>query len=272
MIVHSGLDFDILGPALVAGLLVLATHVPLGLIVLRRGIIFIDIALAQVAALGVVFGAFIWGEIGNFAIQASAVVAAIGAAGLFIWTDKRFPREQEALIGITYVFAAALQLILLASNPSGSEHLKDLLVGQILWVTPLKLLQLAAMYAPIVALWAMVDLSRHRILFYGVFAIAITISVQIVGMLLVFASLIIPALAARVGPPRLQHILAYNIGAVGYAGGLLLSGWWDVPTGAAIVCVLVPVAAVSACLIRLIAGVQQQDDLPRHGHVPSAAE
>src|SRR5215510_11783326 len=207
---RNGLDFEILGPALVAGLLVLATHVPLGLIVLRRGIIFIDIALAQVAALGVVFGVYVWGELGTFAIQASAVTAAIGCAALFVWTDKHFPHQQEALIGVTYVFTAALQLILLASNPSGAEHLKDLLVGQILWVTPLKLVQLAALYAPIVVLMTIVDLSRQRMLFYTIFAICITISVQIVGMFLVFSTLIIPALAARVGPERYQHMLAFN--------------------------------------------------------------
>jgi zinc/manganese transport system permease protein len=247
---HNGLDFEILGPALVAGLLVLATHVPLGLVVLRRGIIFIDIALAQVAALGVVFGVYVWGELGTFAIQASAVTAAIGCAALFVWTDKRFPQQQEALIGVTYVFAAALQLILLSSNPSGAEHLKDLLVGQILWVTPIKLLQLGILYAPIVILWMVFDLSKNRGLFYTLFAISITISVQVVGMFLVFSSLIIPALAARVAPERYQHIIAFNIGAVGYAAGLLVSGLFDVPTGAAIVCTLAPTAVVAAALIR----------------------
>lgn len=260
---HGGLSVEILGPAMVAGLLVLSTHVPLGLIVLRRGIIFIDIALAQVAALGVVTGAYLWGDLGDLAVQASAVAAAIGCAALLIWTDKRFPHEQEALIGVVYVFAAALQLILLASNPSGSEALKDLLVGQILWVTPARLLHLALLYAPIIAIWAMVDLTRNRIVFYGLFAVAITVSVQIVGMLLVFCSLIVPALAARAGPARLQHALAFNIGAVGYLGGLLVSGLFDIPTGAAIVCTLVPVAAVSAWLIRLFAA-------PRPAEAPAA--
>lgn len=248
---RGSVDFEILGPALVAGLLVLSTHVPLGMIVLRRGIIFIDIALAQVAALGVVFGVYVWGELGTFAIQASAVVAALGCAALFVWTDKRFPHQQEALIGVTYVFAAALQLILLASNPGGAEHLKDLLVGQILWVTPMKLMQLAALYAPVVILWAVFDLSKHRALFYTLFAVSITISVQVVGMLLVFSSLIVPALAGRVAPERFQHVVAFNVGAVGYAAGLVMSGLFDIPTGAAIVCTLVPMAILAAALMRL---------------------
>src|SRR5262249_4174895 len=159
---------------------------------------------------------------------------------------------------------AALQLILLASNPSGAEHLKDLLVGQILWVTPAKLIQLSLLYAPIVVIWAVFDLTRNRALFYTVFAISITISVQVVGMFLVFSSLIIPALAARVGPERLQHILAFNIGAAGYIAGLLLSGIFDIPTGAAIVCALVPVAIIAAGLIRLCAG-RVQEPPPFHG-------
>ena len=251
----TGLDLQVMGPALVAGLLVLATHVPLGGIVLNRGIIFIDIALAQVAATGVVFGTMMWGpDINDWIVQASAVGAALACAAFLVWTDKRFPAVQEAIIGVAYVSAAAVQLMMLAANPSGAEHLKKLLIGQILWVTPMQLLGVGLVYAAVLALWYYRDLQRERILFYIAFAIVITLSVQIVGILLVFASLIVPALAARGARPSLRPLIAFNIGAVGYLAGIVASALFNTPTGATIVCTLVPVAIVSAMLVGAIAG------------------
>lgn len=278
----GALSFDILGPALVAGLLILATHVPLGAIVLNRGIIFIDIALAQVAALGVVFGTVMWGAVSGLVVQACAVAAALSCSVVLTWTDKRFPEIQEAIIGVLYVFAAALQIILLAYSANGAEHLKALLVGQILWVTPLQLLVIGLIYAAVLALWYFRDLARERHLFYGAFAVVITASVQIVGVLLVFASLIVPALATRHAPARWRLTIAFNIGVFGYIGGLVASAVLDIPTGAAIVCVLVPAAALAAVLIeRRFGGVQDevqavaQDGVAhRHDghHVPRRAE
>jgi zinc/manganese transport system permease protein len=243
------LNLTILGPALVAGLLVLATHVPLGAIVLSRGIVFIDIALAQVAALGVVFGTFMWGDVSPWVVQGCAIAAALGCSALMTWTDKRWPAAQEAIIGVIYVFAAAMQVILLSSNPNGGDSLKTLLVGQILWVTPTQLVVVGVIYAAVVALWYLRDLSRERLLFYGAFAIVITASVQIVGVLLVFASLIVPALATQHTAPRWRLIIAFNIGVGGYVGGLVLSALLDLPTGAAIVCVLIPVAILTATVV-----------------------
>jgi zinc/manganese transport system permease protein len=246
----NALNLDILGPALVAGLLVLATHVPLGVIVLNRGIIFIDIALAQVAALGVVYGNFMWGNVSGWVVQFCAIVAAICCSALLTWTDKRFPRDQEAIIGVVYVFAAAAQIILLAYNPNGSENLKALLVGQILWVTPTQLLFVGLIYAAIIAVWYVRDLARERMLFYAAFAVVITASVQIVGVLLVFASLIVPALVTQHAPPRWRLAIAFNTGVAGYVGGLIASALFDLPTGAAIVCTLIPVAILVAAIVR----------------------
>lgn len=246
----TGLDLQVMGPALVAGLLVLSTHVPLGVIVLNRGIIFIDIALAQVAATGVVFGTMMWGhDISEWVVQASAIGAALACSAFLVWSDRRFPAVQEAIIGVVYVSAAAVQLMMLAANPSGAEYLKKLLIGQILWVTPLQLLGIALVYAMVLALWFFRDLQRERILFYVAFAVVITLSVQIVGVLLVFASLIVPALAARSAPTRLRPMIAFNIGAIGYVTGILVSALFNTPTGATIVCTLVPVAIVSAMIV-----------------------
>lgn len=245
----GALSLDILGPALVAGLLILATHVPLGMIVLNRGLIFIDIALAQVAALGVVFASLMWGASSIWVVQLCAVGAAIGCSAILTWTDSRWPEIQEAIIGVIYAMAAAAQIILLAYSPNGAEQLKALMVGQILWVTPLQLVIVAAIYAAVLAIWFFRDLARERLLFYAVFAVAITASVQIVGVLLVFASLIVPAMAARRAPPGWQMTIAFNVGVVGYLAGLLASAVLDLPTGAAIVVTLIPVALAAAMLM-----------------------
>jgi zinc/manganese transport system permease protein len=246
----TGLDIDVLGPALVAGFLVIATHVPLGSIVLDRGIIFIDIALAQVAATGVVFGNLMWGGLSEWVVQASAVGAAISVAGFLVWTDKRFPLVQEAIIGIVYVCAASVQLMMLAFNPSGAEFLKKLLIGQILWTTPLQLAGVALVYACALVIWYYRDFSRDRATFYVVFAVVITLSVQIVGILLVFASLIVPALAARAVKPRWRLLVAFNIGAIGYLIGIAASAVFNTPTGASIVCALVPAAILCGLVLR----------------------
>jgi zinc/manganese transport system permease protein len=99
----TGLDLQVLGFGLIAGLLILATHIPLGMIVLGRGIIFIDIAVAQVAATGVVFGNFMWGSMIGWSVQLSAIAAALTCVAFLIWSDKRFPEAQEAIIGCVYV-------------------------------------------------------------------------------------------------------------------------------------------------------------------------
>ena len=130
----SALDWGILGPPLIAGLLVLATHVPLGMQVLDRGIVFIDLAIAQIAGLGVIAADALGLPEGGVAVQAAAVSAALLGAALLTWTERRAAQQQEALIGVMFILAACAGILLLAGNPHGGEHLKDLLVGQILWV------------------------------------------------------------------------------------------------------------------------------------------
>src|SRR5262245_326235 len=114
-----GIDIGILWPALIAGLLVVATHVPLGIQVLNRGIVFIDLAIAQIAGLGVILADW-WGfEPQGWAAQIAALTAALSGALLLTWTEKYWPEVQEAVIGVTFVLAASTALILLASNPHG---------------------------------------------------------------------------------------------------------------------------------------------------------
>jgi zinc/manganese transport system permease protein len=238
-------DWSIIGPAIIAGLLVLSTHVPLGQEVLKRGIIFIDLAIAQVAGLGVL-AAGVWGwEDSHWAVQFSAVSAALIAAGGLNWTEKRWPKLQEPLIGILFVLAATGSILLLAENPHGGEHLKDLLVGQILWSTWSMLIPIALLYLVLLSVWFLGRNKIGQFGFYVTFAFAVTASVQLVGVYLVFASLIIPALASRRmhGVPRL--VAGYMIGAASFVAGIVLSALFDMPTGAVTVWTMAAVSTVA---------------------------
>lgn len=243
----AALDWTILGPALVAGLLVLATHVPLGMEVLDRGIVFIDLAIAQIAGLGVIVALALGLPEGGVWTQAAAVIAALAGALLLTWTERRAAQQQEALIGVLFVLASCVSIVLLASNPHGGEHLKDLLVGQILWVNTVQLAWLTAVSVVLVIV-IFGGLARRfgGFGFYAVFAVAVTASVQLVGVYLVFSSLIVPALATRALRGKARLAVAYGIGAVGYALGLALSALFDLPSGAIVVCALVGVGLVYA--------------------------
>ena len=256
----EGLELSILGPACLAGLLVLSTHVPLGQQVLARGIIFIDLAIAQVAALGVILAQYLGMDEQGYGVEIAAAIAALAGGALLTWTDRKWPEFQEPLIGTLFVLAATGGLLLLANNPHGSEHLKDLLVGQILWVSVRQLIPVALLSAALLVViwWRRADLSG--LLFYGLFALAITASVQLVGVYLVFASLIVPALATAgmSGPRRL--VTAYAIGAAGYVIGLVCSAVLDLPSGAMIVWTLAGCGIVARVLLtfgerRRISGV-----------------
>ena len=231
----EGLDIGILGPAFCAGLLVLATHVPMGQQVLARGIVFIDLAIAQIAGLGVIAADALGWEPQGYAVQVAAVSAALVGAGLLTFTERRWPDMQEALIGVLFVLAACAGLLLLANNPHGGEQLKDLLVGQILWVSYKQLIPIALLYGFILALWFTVRSKLGPIGFYAMFAIVVTASVQLVGVYLVFASLIIPALASRFYGSQRQLTVGYVTGVLGYALGLACSAIFDLPSGAVVV-------------------------------------
>jgi zinc/manganese transport system permease protein len=242
-------DWTIIGPALVAGLLVLTTHVPLGQEVLRRGIIFIDLAIAQVAGLGVITADAMSWEHGGIEVQIAAVLAALTAAFALQWTEGRWPKTQEPLIGIAFILAATGGILILAGNPHGSEHLRDLLVGQILWSTWGSLVPIAVIYAAILVFRGLARGRLGRLGFYASFAIAVTVSVQVVGIYLVFASLIIPALATHRLSGRRRLLAAYAIGGLSYLLGIVLSSVIDLPTGAVIVWTMAAVALVGNLLL-----------------------
>jgi len=242
----EALDFAILGPALIAGLLVLATHVPMGQQVLARGIVFIDLAIAQIAGLGVIAADALGWEPQGVAVQVAAVGAALLGALLLTFTEKRWPDVQEALIGVLFVLAACAGILLLAGNPHAGEHLKDLLVGQILWVSYRQLLPIAVLTFVLLALWFGPGARLGRVGFYAMFAFAVTASVQLVGVYLVFATLIIPALASRFHPTKRRLAVGYLVGVLGYVLGLGLSAVLDLPTGAVVVWTLAVIGILFA--------------------------
>lgn len=230
-------ELDIIALPFLAGLLIVATHVPLGREVLHRGIIFIDLAVAQIAGLGVIVALWLGRDAGDWVAQGIAVVSALLGATLIRGFERHWPDIQEALIGITFVMAATAGMLLLAGDPHGAEHLSGLLAGQLLWVNADQLQVAAVIYLPVMVLWYWLGPGRLR--FYLLFAVTVTVSVQLAGVFLVFASLIVPAVAIR----RLQGVAAiatgYVVGGIAYAAGLLCSLLFDWPAGPAIVWMLV---------------------------------
>jgi len=244
----TALDLTILGPAFITGLLVTMTHVPLGQRVLQRGIIFLDLAVAQIAGLGIIVAYSFHQDPGTWQVQLIAVIAAILGVLLLNFTEKKWPEIQEALIGSSFVLASSASILLLASNSHGGEQLKELLVGQILWVSYEQIIPVMFLYGAILVLWFSISRHASSLHFYLLFAVTITASVQLIGVYLVFASLILPALAVRnTGKHDLRY--GYLIGGLGYLTGLVSAAIFDMPAGAMIVCSLALTAIVIGLLL-----------------------
>ncbi|MCL1141183.1 metal ABC transporter permease [Shewanella gaetbuli] len=245
---------SILLPALVAGFLVLSTHVVLGQQVLKRGIIFIDLAIAQVAALGAIVS-HINHDIEDIPfshVWMPALFALLGAA-VIAWLARKFEDELEAFIGCFYVLSAVGAMLLLANDPHGAELLKQLMSGQILWVSWSQLILPAVVSALILLAITLKPKLLDGASFYFIFAIVITLSVELVGVYLVFSTLILPALALNQYKGKGKLALAYVVGVIGYVAGLCLSASYDLPSGAAIVATL----AVSGLGFRLFLSQKQ---------------
>ena len=240
-----------------AVLVIAAMHVYLGLHVVRRGVIFVDLALAQVAALGTAVGVLLDWPPEALSTYSLALGFTFFGAVLFTFTRTRNRRvPQEAIIGITYVVAAALMILLLSKSVEGAEQVNNLLVGSILFVTPKSVGITFVSYAAIglIHWWFRAEFSRASqarsdsdameartrfwdFMFYITFGIVVTISVRIIGVLLVFSYLIIPAVGALLifRDLRSQLLFSFVYSLVASALGMLASIALDIPTGAAIV-------------------------------------
>ena len=245
----SGFDWSLLLAPLCAGLLVCATHIPLGRRVLDRGIIFLDLTVAQVAALGVTIEMLLnhghAHEHADWHAQLSATAGALAVALLLAWTERRWMHIQEALIGSLYVLSACLMLLLLSGAAHGHEQLNQLLAGQILWVTFDDLMMPLLVTLGVVVAMAL-GVARNIWGFYVLFAVSVTVSVQLVGVFLVFATLILPALAVVKRLKPSAFVIAGLIGISGYALGLACSAIFDLPSGPLIVITLAGMSLVFA--------------------------
>jgi zinc/manganese transport system permease protein len=243
--VESAEIIEIIAPPLAIGFVVAAIHAPLGIEVLRRGIVFIDLAIAQIVGLGILLVNMLWAEPSWLLRQFAIVVIAALAALFFRLIEQRLTREQEAVIGSCFIVAASGALIAVANDPHGGEELQHILSGQILFVTWSDILAFLPMYGVVAIAWAGWPSLRRGVSFFLVFALAVTASVQLVGVYVVFASLILPALAAnrretgKLGP-------ALVCGGTAVLCGIAASTLMDLPAGP----VLVVCYALATVVIR----------------------
>ena len=223
----------VIGPAFLICSMIVLTHVPLGIEVLKRGIIFIDLAIAQVAGLGLIATNFFFIEPHPLLPQLVALTCAILAGLFFHKVEIKIPKQQEAIIGVTFILAASIAILLLANHPSGGEEIRHLLSGQILFVTWLDVATHTPIYILILAVWFFKKKYRNNIGFYLLFALAVTSSVQLVGIYVVFASLILPALAViNISNP---YKLGWLCGIISVIAGIFLAILFDAPAGPVIV-------------------------------------
>jgi zinc/manganese transport system permease protein len=250
---------DLMLPPLAACMIIVAIHSYLGLHIIAREVIFVDLSLAQMAALGSTVAILAGLEPGSASAYAYSLGFTTLGAAIFSLTrtSEKGRVPQEAIIGIVYVVASAAAILVADRAPRGGEAIKDILVGSLLWVTWPTILKLAGAYA---LLGLFHYLLRRRFLtisfepeaalakgwkirwwdfwFYLSFGVVITLSVPIAGVLLVFSFLVVPAAVAFQFTTRQRGLalVSWGAGVLASAGGLALSFRYDLPTGPVIVC------------------------------------
>jgi len=239
-------------------LVLVAMHGYLGTHVVQRGVIFVDIALAQIAAFGVSLALLLGAEVGSGVAYATGLATTFVGALLLSGTRTHNDRiPQEAYIGVIYVVFSAAMMLILANLPHGGEEVNHLLVGSILWVSWFNVIKTSILYAALggVLLWGHsrltrvtenpeqaqadgLNLRRWDFVFYLVLGVVVTSSVQVAGVLMVFTLLVVPSIMAiRLfdrTPLRVAWVLV--VGTVSVVIGATLSYTLDLPTGSAIVC------------------------------------
>ncbi len=249
--------FDLMIWPLLAALVLTGIHVYLGLHVVTRGVIFVDLALAQIAALGMAIGVLLGWADNSLPVYLLALSFTFLGAAIFAYTRSLTRAvSQEAIIGIVYAVSAAVMIILFSKSAEGAEHLNHLLVGSILFVTPEIVLKTFMLYS-IIGLFhwtyrkqfmqtseipeggksTTINLKLWDFLFYMTFGFVVTSSVRIAGVFLVFSFLIIPATAALLFVKGVKNRLLFGwaFGVVGSLLGMIISVLMDIPTGATIV-------------------------------------
>ena len=254
----------LLWPAFVVAICLVGIHTYFGIEVLRRKVIFVDLALAQIAALGATVAFLLGHPVQSAAAYGYSLGFTLVAAVLLAFTrawSSRIP--QEALIGVIYVVAAAAAILLIDRAPQGAEHLKQILTGNIVTSGIDELVFIAPLYLAIAALHAILRRwladgasVAWDFLFYATFGIVVTSSVALAGVLLVFSFLIIPAAIGVLYADTLARQLAIGwlAGAVTSAAGLAVSFMVDLPTGATMVCAFGAALAIAGVLYPVLCG------------------
>ena len=254
----------LLWPALVVAFCLVGIHTYFGIEVLRRKVIFVDLALAQIAALGATTAFLLGHPVQSMAAYGYSLSFTFLAAVLLAFTRSWSARiPQEALIGVIYVVAAAAAILLIDRAPQGAEHLKQILTGNILTSGMDELVYLAPLYLAIAAghwmlrRWLTQATSLvSEFVFYATFGIVVTSSVALAGVLLVFSFLIIPAAIGVLYADMLARQLAtgWIAGTLTSAAGLAASFTFDLPTGATMVCAFGGALAIAGLLYPFLRG------------------
>ena len=245
---------EILLPPFVAAMIILFTHAYFGLHVIQREVIFVDLALAQIAALGSTVAFLLGAAHGSNQAYLFAIGFTLLGALIFSFTRlEESPVPQEAIIGITFVVASAAVILLASFSSEGTEYVRETLTGSLIWVTWPSLAKMGATYAAIalfpylmrrtmLAITFAPGRVRHLrfwdFVFYASFGVTITASVQVAGVLMVFSVLVIPAVIAFFYTRRFIHalLLAWITGTLAIVLGLGISFSLDITTGPVLVC------------------------------------
>jgi zinc/manganese transport system permease protein len=275
---------ELMLPPFVACMILVAIHSYLGLHVIAREVIFVDLSLAQMAALGTTTGILAGVAPDSQTAHIFALLFVIVGAAVFAATrTKNHGRvPQEAIIGIVYVVASAAAILVADKAPRGADVIKDILVGSILWVTWPTIGKLALAY---LVLGALLFVGRRRFetisfepavaeqrgwnirwwdfLFYSIFGVVITFSVPLGGVLMVFSFLVVPAVTAFLFTrrPGLLTVLSWSTGAVASAAGLAVSYKYDLPTGPLVVCTFGLVLLLAAAVRHFVLPVPPTEPL-----------
>ncbi len=275
---------EFLAAPFVASLILTGIHAYLGVHVVERGVIFVDLSLAQIAALGATIALLMpisqGDPHGPVVYWISLGFTFIGAAVFSMIRTRRARIPQEAIIGISYAVASAAAILAMSKSTSQAEHLKDMLVGNIIAVSWAEVLRTAVLYGIVGAFHyvfrskflaismnpqraeaAGISLRFWDFLFYASFGFVVTSSVSIAGVLLVFCYLIVPSVAAMLFADRIGPRLAigWSMGTIVSALGVYLSLVLDLPTGATIVCTFGLVLVVLALARVLLPGGHTRD-------------
>jgi zinc/manganese transport system permease protein len=260
--------------AAVAALVLAGIHAYLGFHIVRRGVLFVDLALAQMAALGVAIGLALGHEHDGVNSYLLALGMTLVGAALFAWLRGRSRQVPlEAFIGIVFATAQAAVFLVLEKSPSGAEHLKETLVGSLFTVDPRIVGRIALLYAGVGLVHVLLRKPFFEItndpaaahargrrvflwdfLFYATFGLVVTSAVQVVGVLLVFGFLVIPAVAGLMATARTVPALAIGwvFGFTASVAGLLASVKWDMPAAPSILVMLTAMLLVHGLLVSLV--------------------